>query len=581
MDADARTLPTPPRAAVGSHVVDVVIIGSGAAGLTAAVTARLKGLDVLVLEKDTVFGGTSATSGGGLWIPCSAAARRQGVSDSLADARTYIQHMLGNRFDAARVDAFLENGPKMVDFLEEHNVMTFFTTIDRPDYYPDVTGAGQGGRCIFPVALDARALGRQVQRLRRPARETTFLGMMIKPGPDLHHFFNVFRSFRSSRFVARRLMRHARDVVRHGRSMDLGSGNALVAYLGKAAMEAGVDIRTSSAAKELFTEAGRVHGVRYNDGGATREVEARYGVVLATGGFPHDIARRKTMYRHAPSGHEHRSLAPAANTGDGMRMAEQFGAMVPDLVDAAAWAPVSVVPYRDGTSGTFPHLIDRQKPGFIAVTRRGVRFVNESHSYHEFCRGLAAACAGEPEAYCFLIADHPTIRRYGIGFAKPAPVPLGPYLRSGYLIRGRTLRELAEKAGIDADAFGHTVTTFNTGARRGEDPEFRRGSSAYNRYNGDPLHKPNPCVAPIVRAPFYAVRIVIGELGTFSGVATDGRGRVLSQVGAAIDGLYAVGNDMSHIFAGNYPAGGTTLGPGMTFAYLAACDIAARHDAAR
>ena len=581
MDADARTLPTPPRAAVGSHVVDVVIIGSGAAGLTAAVTARLKGLDVLVLEKDTVFGGTSATSGGGLWIPCSAAARRQGVSDSLADARTYIQHMLGNRFDAARVDAFLENGPKMVDFLEEHNVMTFFTTIDRPDYYPDVIGAGQGGRCIFPVALDARALGRQVQRLRRPARETTFLGMMIKPGPDLHHFFNVFRSFRSSRFVARRLMRHARDVVRHGRSMDLGSGNALVAYLGKAAMEAGVDIRTSSAAKELFTEAGRVHGVRYNDGGATREVEARYGVVLATGGFPHDIARRKTMYRHAPSGHEHRSLAPSANTGDGMRMAEQFGAMVPDLVDAAAWAPVSVVPYRDGTSGTFPHLIDRQKPGFIAVTRRGVRFVNESHSYHEFCRGLAAACAGEPEAYCFLIADHPTIRRYGIGFAKPAPVPLGPYLRSGYLIRGRTLRELAEKAGIDADAFGHTVTTFNTGARRGEDPEFRRGSSAYNRYNGDPLHKPNPCVAPIVRAPFYAVRIVIGELGTFSGVATDGRGRVLSQDGAAIDGLYAVGNDMSHIFAGNYPAGGTTLGPGMTFAYLAACDIAARHDAAR
>ncbi|MGE0260615.1 MAG: FAD-binding protein, partial [Alphaproteobacteria bacterium] len=240
------------------------------------------------------------------------------------------------------------------------------------------------------------------------------------------------------------------------------------------------------------------------------------------------------------------------------------------------WAPVSAVPHGDGRTGAFPHLIDRQKPGFIAVTRHGRRFVNEANSYHEFCRGLARACAGEPEAYCYLIADHRTIRRYGIGFAKPSPVPLFPYLRSGYLLRGRTLSELAGRAGIDGDAFQATVDAFNRHARNGEDPQFGRGTSSYNRYNGDPRHKPNPCVAPVEQAPFYAVRIVIGDLGTFAGLATDAQARVLTAEGVPIPGLYAAGNDVSNVLGGNYMAGGSTLGPGMTFGYIAACDLATR-----
>jgi succinate dehydrogenase/fumarate reductase flavoprotein subunit len=556
--------------------VDVIIVGSGAAGLTAAVTAAKHGLQTLVLEKDAVFGGTTAISGGGLWIPCSAAARRQGVSDSIDAARLYFRTMVGNRFDPVKTEGFLQNGPDMVDFIEANTGIRFFTTVDRPDYYPDQPGASQGGRTIFPQPFDARELGKEVGRLRKPARETTFLGMMIKPGPDLHHFFNVFRSLRSAVFVSRRLLRNFRDLVAHGRSMDLASGNALIAHLAKAALEAGVEIRTSSAVKEIITEDGRAAGVNYSSAGAVFSVEARKGIILASGGFPHDLVRRRSVYRHAPTGAEHLSPAPAANTGDGIRMAEALGAVTPELTDAAAWVPVSEVKYSDGTTGVFPHLIDRQKPGFIAVTRNGRRFVNESHSYHEFCRGLAVACASESEAVCYLLADRPTIRRYGVGYVRPSPVPLGAHLRSGYLLKGRTIGGLAKACGIDAPALEATVEEFNRHARLGKDPAFGRGESAYNRYNGDPLHKPNPCVAPIEHGPFYAVKVRIGELGTFAGVATDEKAHVLDGQGLPIPGLYAVGNDMSHIMGGNYIAGGTTLGPGMTFAYIAANDIAAQ-----
>ena len=551
---------------------DVIVVGSGAAGLTAAVTAARSGLKTLVLEKDEVFGGTSAISGGGLWIPCSAAARRQGVTDSIDAARLYFKTITGNRFDPAKAEAFLRTGPEMVDFLEAHAGIRFFTTVDRPDYYPGEPGASQGGRTIFPQPFDGRALGPEIRRLRPPARETTFLGMMIKPGPDLHHFFNVFYSFRSAFFVFRRLLRHFRDVALIGRSMDLASGNALIAHLAKAAFEAGVEIRTSTAVEELLHRDGRVVGVRL--AGTPATLLACKGIVLACGGFPQDRERRRRLYPHARTGAEHLSPAPNTNTGDGIRMAEALGASVPELSDAAAWAPVSEIRYSDGTSGAFPHLIDRQKPGFIAVTRRGRRFVNESHSYHEFCRGLALACMGEPEAVCYLIADHPTIRRYGIGYVRPRPVPIGAHLRSGYLLRGRTIPELAEKAGIDVAALEATVSEFNRHAREGHDPEFGRGTSAYNRYNGDPLHKPNPCVAPIEHGPFYAVKVRIGELGTFAGVGTDEKARVLDRSGAPIPGLYAVGNDMSHIMGGSYIGGGTTLGPGMTFAYIAARDLA-------
>jgi succinate dehydrogenase/fumarate reductase flavoprotein subunit len=281
------------------------------------------------------------------------------------------------------------------------------------------------------------------------------------------------------------------------------------------------------------------------------------------------------MFPHAPTGVEHWSPAPPGNTGDGLRLGEAVGARVEDtLPNAAAWSVVSCIPYADGRTGIFPHFVDRAKPGFIAVTHQGVRFVNEANSYHDFVPAMVRACRGAGEAAAFLVCDHRAIRRYGIGFVKPAPLPLGPHLRSGYLLRGDSPKRLAETAGIDPTAFVRTVEEFNRTAREGRDSEFGRGSTAYNRCYGDPRHGPNPCVAPLETAPFYAVKVVPGDLGTFAGLRTDRSARVLNSADLPIPGLYAVGNDMATVFGGAYPGGGTTLGPAMTFGYIAGRHVA-------
>lgn len=554
---------------------DVVVVGSGAGGLSTAAAAALQGLKVVVLEKSPLYGGTSAISGGGTWIPNNPIAQRLGLADSREAARTYFQHSTGNRFDAARVDAFLDKAPEMVDFFEKAG-LPFITQPDRPDYHPDAPGASKGGRVIYAKPYDARGLGKEVERLRPPLKELTLLGIMIRPGPDLKHFINVFRSFESFKVVTRRLLNHLRDMLTHGRAMDLGNGNALIARLAAMALGHGAKIRTSTDVRDLIVANNRIVGVRYRMAdGADGALMARKGVVLAAGGFPHDMARRVETMAHAPSGNEHKSAAVDTNTGDGIRMAERAGAVFnSDLSDAASWAPVSLVPQPSAKPVPFPHLIDRQKPGFIAVTRKGKRFVNESDSYHEFVRGLLKATESDPPAVCFLIASHATIRRYGIGCVKPAPVPMFHHLRSGYLMRGNTLAELAQTAGIDVAGLLQTVEEFNRHARLGNDPEFNRGGNAYNRYNGDALHKPNPCVAPIENGPFYAVKIYAGDLGTFAGLKTDERARVLDRSGQPLPGLYAVGSDMSHIMSGEYLSGGTNLGPAMAFGYIAACDLA-------
>jgi succinate dehydrogenase/fumarate reductase flavoprotein subunit len=305
------------------------------------------------------------------------------------------------------------------------------------------------------------------------------------------------------------------------------------------------------------------------------EIRARHGVVLACGGFPHDVERKRALFPHAPTGAEHWSAAPPSNTGDGLRLGESVGGVVDATLSAAAgWAPVSRVPRRDGSVGNFPHLLERGKPGIIAVTRAGTRFVNEADSYYDFMAGLFAAIPrGEP-VEGWLICDHRFIRGYGLGHAKPAPLPLRPSLRSGYLKRGRTVDELARACGIDARALQATIAAYNRDARDGRDPAFGRGGTPYNRVQGDPTQTPNPCVAPIEHAPFYAVKIVPGSLGTFAGLRTDASARVLDRGGRPIPGLYVCGNDMASVMGGRYPSGGITLGPAMTFGYIAAHAIA-------
>jgi succinate dehydrogenase/fumarate reductase flavoprotein subunit len=554
---------------------DVVVVGSGGGGLAAAVTAAANGMRVIVLEKTEVYGGITAIAGGGSWIAANPVAAREGIEDDVGKALEYFRQSTGNAFDLERVSAFLTNGPRMVDFFERNTSLKFYSAVDRPDYHPNLPGAAAGGRTIFPLPFDARLLGKEVKRLRPPAAELTFLGIMIRPGPELQHFLRVFRSFESTRIVARKILRLVCDVIFHGRSMDLSNGNALIGRLAKSAFDLGVEIRTNAAAVELVRTSDCIAAIRVRQPDGMHKIAVQRGVILAAGGFSHDAERRRQFYRHAPTGQEHYSPAPEGNTGDGLRMAESIGAVIGGrLSNAAGWAPVSLVPKGKGKFMAFPHLIDRQKPGFIAVTRSGRRFVNEAESYHEFGKGLAAACEGESEAVSFLVCDHRTIRRYGMGFVRPAPLPMGANLRSGYLFRGRSLEELAKRCGIDAPVFVATVKEFNRHAREGTDPEFHRGESSYNRYNGDRTHRPNPCLAPIEIGPFYAVKIHMGELGTFAGIVTDARARALDADGKAIAGLYAAGNDQSHVMAGDYMGGGATLGPALTFGYIAGCEIA-------
>ncbi len=277
----------------------------------------------------------------------------------------------------------------------------------------------------------------------------------------------------------------------------------------------------------------------------------------------------RKAYPHVARGGEHFSPTPEDNTGDGIRLAEDAGAaMEIRFPAAAAWMPVSKVPNGDGSFGAFPHLLDRYKPGIIGVLRNGRRFCNESESYHDVGAAMIEACAGERETACWLIADAATIGKYGLGYAKPAPLPLGPHVRSGYLKKGATLAELAKEAGIDAAGLEATVAEYNRGAVQGRDDQFHRGETAFNRYLADPEHKPNPCVAPVGRGPYYALKLVMGDLGTFDGLKTTVEGQVLDAGERPIPGLYAVGNDRASIMGGNYPGAGITLGPIMTFGFI-------------
>lgn len=547
---------------------DVLVVGSGAGGLACAVTAAHYGLDVIVVEKEDVIGGTSAWSGGWLWVPRNPLAQRAGIVEPRETPKHYLQSELGNRASDPRIDIFLDNAPEMVHFFERNSAVAFIPGNAIPDFHT-TPGHALGGRSVCAAPYDGRELGDWIYKMRPPLDVISLAGMGIASGADLAHFFNATRSLKSMAYVTRRILKHARDLVAHRRSMQLVNGNALVARLLRSALDKNVNIFTQSPVIRLMKNAERVHGAVIRHKGSEITIEACKGVVLATGGFPHDHARIGAMFDHARQGFRHHSAAPPSNTGDGLRLGESVGARVSDdLVNAGAWAPVSLVPKTNGEVGRFPHLIERAKPGFIAVLDNGRRFVNEANSYHDFMSALFAAVPGGGKIHAWLICDHAAQRRFGIGWARPFPFPLTPYLRNGYLKRGRTLRELAQVCGIDAQAFEQTVQHFNANAAQGVDPDFNRGESPYNRIQGDPEHRPNPALGALKQGPFYAVELVPGSLGTFAGLRTDAHARVLDANDQPIDGLFATGNDMASIMGGNYPSGGITLGPAMTFGFV-------------
>lgn len=562
---------------------DLVVVGSGAAGLTAAIVARLKGLRVVVLEKDRLVGGTTALSGGVLWVPLTKVGRQQNPADSPDAVRTYLRHETGARQSPGEVDLLIDKGPEMVDFLEQGTDVRFASTL-YPDYHPDAPGGSGIGRAIVAAPFDTRLLGRERARLRPPLKTITFMGMMFNSSnADLKHFFRATRSFASFVHVARRLALHVVELVRYGSAVRVTGGNALAARLFKAAaVDLGIPVFTDANVTELVRDDGAVVGVAGIAGGRPFRVPAPAGVILACGGFSHDPVLAQARLRKGVGDRTHVSATAASTTGDGIRLGVSAGGCLADpLPQPAAWMPLSIVPWRRGERVPFPHLLDRYKPGVIGVLRNGRRFTNESNSYHDVGVAVLENSAGESEPAMWLVCDRECLARYGLGFVKPSPLPYRPHVRSGYLFMAATLADLGTKMGIDGAALEKTVAGYNVHARSGEDPAFGRGSTAFNRFLGDPERKPNPCVAPIDCPPFFGLKLVIGDLSTFDGLRADARGRVVQRDGAAVRGLSVVGSDRVSMMGGAYPGPGINHGPHMTMAYVTATAIAQDWMAAR
>ncbi|HEY5857719.1 MAG TPA: FAD-dependent oxidoreductase [Aldersonia sp.] len=550
---------------------DVVVVGSGAGGLSTAVAAAHAGASVLVVEKADTCGGATAWSGGWMWTPRNLFAHADGVVEDRSAPRTYLENRLGENFDAAKVDALLDGAPEMVEFFEKRTAVAFVPGAKIADIHGDTPGAGTGHRSVGPKPVDLRTLGPDVAALlRRQLYETSFLGMGIMAGDDLQAFLHSTRSAKAFAHCVVRVSRHMRDLVTKRRGQQLVNGTALVGRLLRSALDAGVDIRVATSATSLVTEEGRVVGVRLQGPDDAYTVRARRGVVLATGGFTHDLDRRAEMFPRTPTGREHWTLTPSTTTGDGITLGESVGGRLDrSLASPVAYCPVSIVRYRNGKQGVFPHILDRGKPGAIGVLADGRRFVNEALGYHDYTTAMIEQVPEGQEVCSWLVADQRYLRLYPLGMAKPAPVPTWPYLRSGYLERGNTIRELAERIGVDADNLEKTVAAFNEGARVGEDSEYGRGTTPFTRGSGDADNPwPNPSLAPIERGPFYAVKLVPGSFGTFAGLVTDASSRVLDAQDRPIPGLHAVGVDQASVMGGHYPAGGINLGPAMTFGYL-------------
>lgn len=545
---------------------DVIVIGSGAAGFATAVTACCKGFSVLMLEKAPHFGGTSAISGGAVWINDTDQARQAGKSGSPDAIKTYLRTIIGDaNYRPALVDAFVESGREALAFLEQEGAVKYSLRPLSPDYYPDEAGAVDAGRALEVVEFDGRELGEHFSTLRSPPPGMLLFGGMMVNRVDIQHFLDMRRSWTSFRHCSRLLLRYGRDRLRHPRGTRLAMGNALIARMATLALRKGLDLALNVNVTALIEEQGRVTGVTLKREGKEEQLRARCGVVLAAGGF----AAGQIAAQFRPATQQHFTMSPATNDGAAFQLAGRVGAQEgANLPSNFFWAPVSVLRHPDGTEERFPHLVtDRAKPGVIAVNQRGVRFVNESNSYHHF----ASAMQQQPEnAPCYLIGDALAMKNYGLGLARPAPVNNDALINAGYLHKADTLAALAQQLNLDSLTLEETVARYNRDAANGTDSEFRKGGNSYNRAMGDPAHQPNACNAPLSQGPFYAITLYTGDLGTSRGLVTTADAQVMNQQNEAIPGLYAVGNDMDSMMAGTYPGPGITLGPALTFGYLAA-----------
>jgi succinate dehydrogenase/fumarate reductase flavoprotein subunit len=556
-----------------SEAYDVIVIGAGAGGMTAAAVAAAEGLSVLLIEKTEFIGGTTAWSGGMVWIPANDQMRQMGIHDSLQNAATYLASTVPEAHNAELRDVFLARGPEAICYLEANTLVQLQPVKTYPDYYPDLPGATSGGRVLEPVAFDGARLGRNFKRLRPPLPEFTLFGGMMVNRLDIPHLRKVGQSFRSTLRSARLIGAYALQRLSHQRGTTLHLGNALAARLYASLLARNVTLLFATGVEGLVIEGQVVRGVKVANAAGERTIRAGKGVVIATGGFSHDAELRKRLF---PAAAGFVSAACPADAGDGLRLAITIGAGIgPDAANPAYWVPASLFRRADGSAGVFPHTVtDRAKPGIIAVNALGRRFVNEALSYHEFVLAMLRDGNDATAGAFHLICDRHFLWTYGLGRIQPFTRRIRKYLESGELIEAPSIAQLAQAIGVDPSALIATVDTYNTQARLGLDPAFGRGSTIYQRHLGDPGHTPNPCVAPIEQGPFYALRIYPADLGTAVGLKTDRYARVLRENGDVIAGLYACGNDMGSIMNGHYPGPGITLGPALTFGTIAGRHLA-------
>jgi succinate dehydrogenase/fumarate reductase flavoprotein subunit len=546
---------------------DVVVVGSGGAGLSAAVTAAKHGLTVLVVEKTEWFGGATAMSGGGTWIPANSLAAKQGLSDSPEAARGYVKKVVGPAVRTDVLDAFLEAAPAMLDFMLANTEVDFTVAPFSPDYHPDEEGASQDGRMLSPVAYDGRKLADYFLQLRPPLPEFNAPGGMMIDLPDMPHILAPTNSVKSFLHVAGMVARVARDRLTYPRGTRLTMGNALAARLLRSVLDAGVELWRNSPMLRLVREEGRITAVEVERNGKPERIDVRRGVVLASGGFSADPEMRS---QHIPYAEHHISLMPPGNTGDGLKAAQTVGAAM-DSGNRynAAWTVISLYPQRDGSLRKWPHLfLDRPKPGFMIVDKRGERFGDEA------ALNFVAAMHRAGAVPAHLVCDAKAIRKYGMGAVLPGGWRLRRLLKAGYIIEAPTLKELGERIGSDPEGLTRSAAKMTDYARTGHDPDFGKGANAFDRSIGDYGHKPNPCLGPIETPPFYAVQVNPGDATTTLGLHIDGRAQVLDHGGHPIPGLYACGLDMNSIWRGEPPGNGANNTLSLTFGFIAGRELA-------
>ncbi len=548
-------------------VVDVVVVGSGGAGLTAATVAARHGLQVLLVEKSDWFGGTTALSGGGIWVPGNSLAAQAGLAEEPGAASCYVQEVVGPTLRADLLEAFLDTAPRMVDYLHTHTAVRFALQRGFADWHPQAAGFTREGRLLVPLEYDGRELGEHFAALRPPLAEFNAPGGLMIGLPDMAHAARWTRSWPSFLHMARLGVRHAVDRLRYPRGTRLTMGNALAARLLRSALDAGVTLWDRSPMQRLVTEGGVVIGVAIERRGVPMTVRARRGVVLASGGFSANPQMRE---RFIPYAQHHISLVPEGNTGDGLQQALAAGAGFDGgNLSNAGWVVVSLLREAGGRLRKFPHLfLDRGKPGCIAVNARGERFGNESAT------NLVEPMHRTGSVPAHLLCDDAFIRRYGLGLVRPGGFGLRRLSAAGYVISAPTLEALAGRIGAPPAALAATVARFNAQAARGIDDDHGRGREQADHVMGDPEHRPNPCLGPIVKAPFHAVQIFPGDSTTTVGLRVDARARVLDAHDAPIPGLQAIGLDMNSLWRGRAPGHGANNTLGLTFGFIAARTLA-------